>query len=93
MKKTKITLLQNVELKVKALVHAFETTVRSITVRVSFFGGGGSEMGNGAKITANAGSPVTILKWHGLQLKIRVEVKAAFGSKASMLAPPDDPKI
>ena len=39
----------------------------------------GSEMGNGAKISGKAGLPVTILKWHGLQLKIRVEVKAAFG--------------
>ena len=40
-------------------------------------------MGNGAKISAKAGLPVTIMKWHGLQLKIRVEVKAkvkaAFG--------------
>jgi len=35
----------------------------------------GSKMGNGAK----AGLPMTILKWHGLQLKIRVEVKTAFG--------------
>ena len=25
------------------------------------------------------GLPVTILNWHGLQLKIRVEVKEAFG--------------
>ena len=32
-------------------------------------------MGNGAK----AGLPVTILKCHGLQLKIRVKVKEAFG--------------
>ena len=32
-------------------------------------------MGNGAK----ARLCVTILKWHGLQLKIRVEVKGAFG--------------
>ena len=39
LKKTQIALLQSVELKVKALVHAFETTVRSITVRVTFFGG------------------------------------------------------
>ena len=36
-------------------------------------------MGNGAKISGKAGLLVTILKWHGLQLKIRVEVKAAFG--------------
>lgn len=32
-------------------------------------------MGNGAK----AGLPVTTLKWHGLQLKIRVDVQEAFG--------------
>ena len=32
-------------------------------------------MGNGAKVSAKAGLPVTILKWHGLQWKIRVEVK------------------
>ena len=32
-------------------------------------------MGNGAKTRLC----VTILKWHGLQLKIRVEVKEAFG--------------
>ena len=39
----------------------------------------GSEMRNGAKISAKAGLPVTILKWHGLQLKIRVEVKRHSG--------------
>ena len=32
-------------------------------------------MGNGAK----AGLSVTILKWHGLQLKIQLKVKEAFG--------------
>ena len=32
-------------------------------------------MGNGAK----AGLSETILKWHGLQLKIQVKVKEAFG--------------
>ena len=38
LKKPQIASLQNVELKVKPLVHA--TTVPSITVRVIFFGGG-----------------------------------------------------
>ena len=38
LEKPQISLLQNVELKVKPLVYA--TTVRSITVRVIFFGGG-----------------------------------------------------
>ena len=38
LKKPQIALLQNVELKVKPLVPA--TTVRSITVRVIFFGEG-----------------------------------------------------
>ena len=43
--------------------------------RVGNFFGRGSEMGNGAK----AGLSETILKWHGLQLKIQVKVKEAFG--------------
>ena len=45
-KKTQIASLQNEELKVKPLVHA--TTVRNITVRVIFFGGGAKwEMAQG----------------------------------------------
>ena len=72
LKKPQIVLLQNEELKVKPLVHA--TAVRSITVRVIFFGGGVKW-----EMVQRPGYPWQYWNGVGSSLKFKVKVKEAFG--------------